>query len=480
MNRVVLPASHEMEALSLVLRCSFQDQAAAASTSAGSPRLSCDSLFSSLWIFGVRLHGVCYYLEISASLARGAVLARMSTAAIVSTCPSVPRPCRRALRLRSVHTITLYRRKTQDGPGGGRGGHTWRAPSFVPLHALDLAGEGGPTSRDVGVVQGWGYGERGGREGARLLRPIPARTRAARRRGRRTRGEREEGGGRKERRAPRRLSKEQEGVMGGCYGAACGVFQFPISRAGVRQESSPWTSCLRGYSYALPVAILPQDIPKCCTTEATRGARRGGAPPILELLVARLFASARRGEDRRARPRSSRRLRTRAHTARRRARVVPPADAATDADGGAYDVGVVGGYVRSMERGKEGGLGCGDARGRCQSHHHHTHPLLHGTSSSLRGPTPAPGKPYGAQLAALSIVVSIGFIRFWRARVVDSSARLSLHQSAGKATFPPLLRLYDAYIDWDAELVGAASDRPAPLDVDGDGRSEDGSHDGAS
>jgi hypothetical protein len=54
------------------------------------------------------------------------------------------------------------------------------------------------------------------------------------------------------------------------------------------------------------------------------------------------------------------------------------------------------------------------------------------------------------RLAALSIVVSIGFMRFWRARVVDSSARLSLHQSAGKATFPPLLRLYDAYLDWDA------------------------------
>jgi hypothetical protein len=41
------------------------------------------------------------------------------------------------------------------------------------------------------------------------------------------------------------------------------------------------------------------------------------------------------------------------------------------------------------------------------------------------------------RLAVLSIDVSIGFMRFWRARVVDSSAGLSLHQRAGKATFPP-------------------------------------------
>jgi hypothetical protein len=80
----------------------------------------------------------------SAALARGAVLDRMSTAAILSMRPSIPRPRRCAAPLlRSVHTMALYRRRTQDGPGGGRGGDTRRAPSFVPLHALDLVGVGG-------------------------------------------------------------------------------------------------------------------------------------------------------------------------------------------------------------------------------------------------------------------------------------------------------------------------------------------------
>jgi hypothetical protein len=59
-----------------------------------------------------------------------------------------------------------------------------------------------------------GDGERGGRAGARLLHPTPARTRAARRRGRRTRGERKQGGGRKERRTPCWLRKEREDAMG--------------------------------------------------------------------------------------------------------------------------------------------------------------------------------------------------------------------------------------------------------------------------
>jgi hypothetical protein len=70
----------------------------------------------------------------------------MSTAAIASLHPSIPRPRRRALRLRSLHTMALCRRRTQNGPGGGGGGHKRRTPSFVPPHA---------PARSSG--RGWAY-----------------------------------------------------------------------------------------------------------------------------------------------------------------------------------------------------------------------------------------------------------------------------------------------------------------------------------